>query len=213
MTMTTQSTVKSDVSVSSTASAVSAAAAAAAPVVADSAASTWEIDASHSTVQFSVRHMMVSTVRGQFSGVTGTLFLDERDVAKSKVDVSIDATTINTREEKRDAHLRSPDFFDVERFPKVTFSSTKVTAKGDGRLSIEGDLAMHGVSKRVTLEVEGPTPAFKNPWGKVVRGASASTKINRKDWGLGWNVALETGGILVGEEVTLHLDIELTKTA
>jgi len=177
-----------------------------------SAPSTWEIDASHSTVQFSVRHMMVSTVRGQFSGITGTLILDERDPSKSKVDVSIDASTVNTREEKRDEHLRSADFFDVANHPKVTFASTKVVAKGEGRLAVEGDLAMHGVTKRVVLDVEGPTPAFKNPWGKIVRGVSAQTKINRKDWGLGWNVALETGGILVGEEITLHLDIELSKT-
>jgi polyisoprenoid-binding protein YceI len=178
-----------------------------------SAPTTWEVDASHSTVQFSVRHMMVSTVRGQFSGVTGTLILDEGNLAKSKVDVSIDATTINTREEKRDEHLRSADFFDVANHPKVTFASTKVTPKGDGKLAVEGDLTLHGVTKRVLLDVEGPTPAFKNPWGKLVRGVSAQTKINRKDWGLGWNVALETGGILVGEEVTLHLDIELTKSA
>jgi len=175
--------------------------------------SIWTIDTSHTTAQFSVRHMMVSTVRGHFQGVTGTLSLDESDVTKSKIEVSIDATTIDTRDEKRDTHLKSADFFDVEKHPKITFTSSKVTQKSEGHLLVEGTLDMHGVSKPVTLEVEGLTPAFKNPWGQTVRGAHAQAKVNRKDWNLNWNVALETGGILVGEDVKLDLDVELTLKA
>jgi polyisoprenoid-binding protein YceI len=174
---------------------------------------SWNIDTSHTTAQFSVRHMMVSTVRGHFQGVTGTLTLDESDVTKSKVEVSIDASTIDSRDAKRDEHLKSADFFDVANSPTITFSSTKVTKKSEGHLLVEGALTMRGVTKPVTLEVEGLTPAFKNPWGQIVRGAHAQTKVNRKDWNLNWNVALEAGGILVAEEVKLDLDVELTLKA
>lgn len=175
--------------------------------------STWTIDTSHTTAQFSVRHMMVSTVRGHFHGITGTLTLDESDITKSKIDVSIDVSTIDTRDEKRDEHLKSADFFDAANNPKITFASTKVTQKSEGHLLVEGALTMRGVTKPVTLEVEGLTPAFKNPWGQTVRGAHAQAKVNRKDWNLNWNVALEAGGILVGEEVKLDLDVELTLKA
>ena len=175
--------------------------------------STWDIDTSHSTAQFSVRHMMVSTVRGQFTGTSGSLSLDESDITKSKIEVTIDGATVDSHDAKRDEHLKSADFFDVANYPKLTFTSTKVTQKGEGHLLVEGDLTMRGVTKPVTLEVEGPTPAFKNPWGQTVRGAHAHTKVNRKDWNLNWNVALEAGGILVSEEVKLELDVELTLKA
>jgi polyisoprenoid-binding protein YceI len=174
--------------------------------------STWDIDTSHTTAQFSVRHMMVSTVKGTFQGITGSLKLDESDITKSQIEVSIDTTTIDSRDAKRDEHLKSADFFDVANHPKITFSSTKVDKHGE-HLHVQGNLSIHGVTKSVTLEVEGPTPAFKNPWGQTVRGVHAHTKINRKDWNLNWNVALEAGGILVGEEVKLELDVELTLKA
>ncbi len=170
---------------------------------------TWNIDTSHTTAQFSVRHMMVSNVRGHFQGVTGSLALDESDITNSKIEVAIDASTVDSRDAKRDEHLKSADFFDVTNTPKITFSSTKVTKKSEGHLLVEGALTMHGITKPVTLDVEGLTPAFKNPWGQTVRGAHAQTKVNRKDWNLNWNVALEAGGILVGDEVKLELDVEL----
>jgi polyisoprenoid-binding protein YceI len=169
-------------------------------------ADVWEIDSVHSGAHFTVRHMMVSNVRGEFGAVTGTLNLDEKDVTKSTVEASIDATTINTREPKRDTHLKSPDFFDVAKFPTITFKSKKVEAAGAGKLKVTGDLTMHGVTKSVVLDVEGPGAAMGNK-----RGASATTKINRKDFGLGWNKVLEAGGVAVGEEVKVEIDLELNK--
>jgi len=175
------------------------------------APSTWNLDAVHSVAEFKVKHMMISNVKGQFTGIGGTMILDEADVAGSRVDMIIEAASINTREAQRDAHLKSADFFDVEKFPTLTFKSTQVTRTGAGELSVTGDLSIHGVTRQVTFAVEGPTPPAKDPWGNLRVGASATAKINRKDYGLVWNAALETGGILVGDEVTITLDVQFVK--
>lgn len=184
-------------------------AALAAPALAQS--SSWEIDPSHSSAQFSVRHMMVSNVRGEFTKISGTLNLDEKEITRSSVQVAIDATTINTREPERDKHLKSADFLDVTKYPVLTFVSKKLERSGEGRLKLTGDLTIHGVTKEVVFDLEGPTPEAKDPWGNIRRGVSASARINRQDFGLMWNTTLETGGILVGEEVGITLDIELIK--
>ena len=171
----------------------------------------WNIDPVHSHAEFKVKHMMISNVKGEFSGVTGKLKLDGADITKSVVEASIDAANISTREPQRDAHLKSADFFDVEKFPNLTFKSTRVSKNGDGVLEVAGDLAIHGVTRNVVFEVEGPTAPMKDPWGNTRVGLFATTRINRKDFGLGWNSTLETGGILVGEEVTITLDVEFIK--
>lgn len=172
---------------------------------------TWKFDPAHTTAEFKVRHMMITNVKGHFRPVTGVLTLDEDDITRSRVEASIDAATIDTREPDRDTHLKSADFFDVEKFPTLTFSSTRVARTGDGELEVEGDLTIHGVTRKETFAVEGPTPPGKDPWGNTRIGFSATAKINRKDFGLAWNAALETGGILVGEEVTITLDVEALK--
>lgn len=172
--------------------------------------STWNLDPVHSVAEFKVKHMMISNVKGQFTGIKGSLDLDEANVANSKVEAAIDASTINTREAQRDAHLKSADFFDVEKFPTLEFRSTGVSPSGDG-LTVTGDLTIHGVTKTVTFEVEGPTAPAKDPWGNTRIGLSAVTKIHRKDFGLTWNAALETGGILVGDDVTITLDVQFVK--
>ena len=173
--------------------------------------STWNIDPVHTTAEFKVRHMMITNVKGQFTGVTGVLTLDEQDATKSHVDTSIDAASINTREADRDTHLKSADFLDVEKFPTLTFASTRITRTGEGELEVEGDLTIHGVTRKIVFAVEGPTPPGTDPWGNKRIGWTATTKINRKDFGLNWNAALETGGILVGEDVTLTLDVQAVK--
>jgi polyisoprenoid-binding protein YceI len=172
-------------------------------------AGDWEIDASHSSAGFAVKHMMVSTVRGQFEKMSGTVKIDDQDPTKSIIDVTIDAASIDTRDAKRDEHLKSPDFFDVAKHPKITFKSKKIVKGANGKLLATGDLTMRGVTKPVTLQVEPLSQALKNPWGQTVRGVSATATLNRKDWGLAWNKALETGGVLVGEEVQLQIDAEL----
>ncbi|MGA2770473.1 MAG: YceI family protein [Bryobacteraceae bacterium] len=172
---------------------------------------TYVIDPSHSTAGFKVRHLMVSNVRGEFSDVAGTVVFDAEDSANSKVEAAIDATTIQTRDNQRDQHLKSADFFDVEKFPKITFISKKVAPVGEGEWRVVGDLSIHGVTKEVVLDVEGPTPEVKDPWGNIKIGATATTKVNRKDFGLGWNVALEAGGVLVGDEVAIQLELEMTR--
>ena len=172
---------------------------------------TWNIDPVHTMAEFKVRHMMISNVKGHFTGVTGVLTLDEQDITNSHVEASIDAASIDTREADRDTHLKSADFLDVEKFPKLTFTSTRVTRTGEGELQVEGDLTIHGVTRKVAFTVEGPTPPGKDPWGNTRIGLTATTKINRKDFGLTWNTALETGGILVGDEVTITFDVEAIK--
>ena len=174
-------------------------------------AGTWELDPAHSAIEFSVRHMMVSTVKGQFEKVKGAVELDDKDVTKSTVEVTIDLTSVNTHEPKRDGHLKSPDFFDVAKFPSATFKSTKVQKAGKNKLKVTGDLNLHGVTKPVVLEVEGPTEAFKTPFGTTVRGVHATGKIDRKDFDIGWNKVLDNGGVMVGNEVSLELNAELTE--
>ena len=181
------------------------------PALASAAVSTWAIDADHSSVQFKVKHLMVSNVKGNFNKFSGAVTIDDSDVTKSKVDVTIDAASIDTANAKRDEHLRSPDFLDVAKYPTLKFVSTKVANAGEGRLKVTGNLTIHGVTKEVVLDVEGPSPAVKDPWGNTKSGASATTKINRKDFGLTWNKALETGGMVVGEEVLITLEVELLK--
>jgi polyisoprenoid-binding protein YceI len=172
---------------------------------------TWNIDPAHSVAEFKVKHMMISNVKGQFPKLTGTLTLDESGHHLSRVEASIEAASIETSNADRDAHLRSADFLDVEKFPALTFKSTRVTPVRDGQLSVAGDLTIHGVTRKITFDVEGPTAPGKDPWGNTRVAVSATTKINRKDFGLTWNAALETGGILVGEEVTISLDAQFIK--
>jgi polyisoprenoid-binding protein YceI len=173
--------------------------------------STWNIDPAHSTAEFKVKHMMITNVKGRFSGITGVLTLDQQDVTRSRVEGSIDAASLDTQTSDRDAHLKSPDFFHVEEHPKLTFVSTRVSPAGDGELAVAGDLTIRGTTRPVVFNVEGPTLPAKDPWGATRIGLSATTKINRKDFGLTWNAALETGGVLVGDEVTLTLDLEFIK--
>jgi polyisoprenoid-binding protein YceI len=180
-------------------------------IPANASASTWEMDAAHSGVEFSVRHMMVSTVKGRFEKVKGAVELDEKEITKSTVEVTIDLSSVNTNDPKRDGHLKSPDFFDVAKFPAATFKSTKVQKVGKNKLKVTGDLNLHGVTKPVVLDVEGPTDPFKTPFGTTVRGLHATGKIDRKDFEIGWNKVLDNGGVLVGNEVSLDLNVELTE--
>src|SRR5512136_723542 len=173
--------------------------------------SHWEIDPAHSNASFTVRHMMVSNVRGEFTKLAGGLEVVGDDPTTAKVNVTIDAGSLNTREPKRDAHLRSADFFDVARFPTITFTSKKVERPGDGRLKLVGDLTIHGVTREVALDVEELTPMVKDMNGNFRVGAHATTRVNRKEFGLLWNVALEGGGVLVGDEVNITIDVELVK--
>jgi len=173
--------------------------------------STWTIDPDHSNVGFKVRHLMVSNVRGSFEKHTGTVEINDKDITKSKVEVSIDTNSINTNVAKRDEHLRSADFFDVAKHPTMTFVSKKVAKAGKDKLKVTGDLTLHGVTKEVVLDVTELSKESKDPWGNIRRGATATTKINRKDFGLVWNKALETGGVAVGEEIFITLEIEMIK--
>src|SRR5271169_3022241 len=181
----------------------------AAPV--QTSTTTWNIDPAHSMAEFKVKHMMIANVKGQFSKVSGALFLDEADLANSRVEATIEAGSIHTRDEQRDAHLKSADFFDVEKFPTLHFKSKSISIVRDGEMSVEGDLTIHGVTRKVRFAAEGPTPPTKDPWGNTRVAISAITKISRKDFGLTWNTALETGGILVGEEVTITVGAEFVK--
>jgi len=174
-------------------------------------ASIWNIDPDHSNVGFKVRHLMVSNVKGNFDKHTGTVDINDKDITKSKVEVSIDTNSINTRVQKRDDHLRSAEFFDVAKYPTMTFVSKKVARAGKDKLKVTGDLTMHGVTREVVLDVEPLSKESKDPWGNFRRGTTASTKINRKDFGLVWNKALETGGVVVGDEVYITLEIEMVK--
>jgi polyisoprenoid-binding protein YceI len=172
---------------------------------------TWNIDPAHSHAQFKVKHMMISNVKGEFKVASGSLTRESADITKSHVEATFDATTVSTGDVQRDGHLKSADFFDVEKFPTLSFKSTRVTQKGDGELTVAGELTIHGVTRSVVFDVEGPTAPMKDPWGNTRIGVSATTKINRKDYGLTWNAALETGGILVGEEVTISLEVQFVK--
>ena len=175
------------------------------------ATTTWNIDPVHSTAEFRVRHLMISNVRGQFTGVTGTLTYDESDSSQSHVEASIDVSTIDTRDPQRDGHLKSADFFDVEKFPTMTFNSAKVTRRGGGTTEVSGHLSLHGITKEVEFTVEGPTPPVKDPWGNSRIGVAATTKIDRRDFGLTFNATLDAGGVMVGDEVSITLELEFVK--
>jgi polyisoprenoid-binding protein YceI len=175
------------------------------------ATTTWNIDPAHSAAEFKVKHMMISNVKGQFAKVTGTLTLDESDLNRSRVEALIEAASLETRDAQRDAHLKSADFFHVEKFPSLSFKSTGISLVKDGELAIEGDLTIRDVTRGVVFSAEGPTPPAKDPWGNTRVGVSATTKISRKDFGLTWNAALESGGFLVGDEVTITLDVQFVK--
>jgi polyisoprenoid-binding protein YceI len=174
---------------------------------------TWKIDPAHSSAQFVVRHMMITNVRGAFSNIQGSIVWDPANPAQSSVEAVIDATTVQTQEAARDAHLKSADFLDVEKYPTMTFRSTGIENAGDGELSLRGDLTIHGVTKSVVLKVEGPTAEGKDPWGNTRIGASATTKIRRSEFGLTWNAAIETGGILVGDDLKIELEVSLIKAS
>ena len=188
-----------------------AATAVVAPAFAQTA--TWNIDTSHSAAHFAVRHMMVSTVRGDFGKTSGTIEFDGKDVKSIKAEATIDVATVDTRDPKRDEHLKSADFFDVAKFPTITFKSKRAEAAGPGKFKLVGDLTMRGVTKEVTLDVEGPTTAIKDQRGNSRVGATATTKINRQDFGVSWNRTLDAGGLVVGDEVTISIDLELIKPA
>jgi polyisoprenoid-binding protein YceI len=172
---------------------------------------TYKIDPAHSTAHFVVRHMMITNVRGGFSGVKGTVVYDPENPAASSVDVAIDAGKINTLEADRDTHLKSADFLDVEKYPAITFKSTSIKPDGDGELAVKGDLTIHGVTKQVALKVEAPSAETKDPFGNARVGASATARIKRSDFGLTWNAALETGGILVGDDLKIELEVSLIR--
>jgi polyisoprenoid-binding protein YceI len=172
--------------------------------------SSWTIDPKHSTAQFTVRHLAISNVSGNFTNVTGTLDLNEKDITQSQVSAVIDVGSVDTRVPDRDKDLRSPNFFDVEKYPTIEFKSKRILNTG-GKLQLIGDLTMHGTTREVTLDVDGPTPELNDPWGNVRRGFSASTTLNRKDFGLIYNHALKTGEAVVGDNVKIQIDLELIK--
>ena len=171
-------------------------------------AGAWVFDDAHSAADFSIRHMMISNVKGQIGGLKGTIDIDDKDLTKSKVDVSLDVTTIDTRNGKRDEHLKSPDFFDVQKFPQMRFVGKKIEKAGKG-LKVTGDLTIKGVTKSTVLMVDGPTSPLKDPWGKMKRGFTAQVTINRKDFGLTWNKALDGGGVVLGEDVKVAIEAEM----
>lgn len=187
-----------------------AAAALAFPVRASAEPSAWVIDATHSRVGFTVPHLVVSSVSGRFKQLTGTVLLDEADLTKSDIEITIQSKSIDTDEAKRDEHLRSADFFDTAKFPVIVFKSTKIVRAGGAKYKLTGQLTMHGVSKMITLDAT-VSQAIKNPWGKQVRAVRIAGKLKRSDFGLKWNKALEAGGVVVGDEVTLDIQIELNR--
>ena len=172
---------------------------------------TYKIDPAHSSAHFIVRHMMITNVRGGFTSVQGTVVYDPEDLSGSSIDVVIDVNSLNTSDASRDGHLKSADFLDVEQYPTIIFESKTITQEADGDLLVKGDLAIHGVTKEVTLKVDGPTGEEKDPWGNARIGASAVTKIKRSEFGLTWNAALESGGFLIGDDLKLELDVSLIK--
>jgi polyisoprenoid-binding protein YceI len=174
---------------------------------------TYQLDTVHSTIGFSVKHMMIAKVHGTFTKATGKLVYDKANPEKSSAEATIDAASISTNEPQRDTHLKSADFFDAAQFPTLSFKSTSVVSSGSGELKVNGDLTIKGVTKPVTLQVEGPTDELKDPYGNLKVGLSATTKIKRKDFGLTWNAALETGGVLVGDDVTINLDLQFARQA
>ena len=172
--------------------------------------STWNIDPAHSTAQFTVRHLAISNVTGNFTKVTGSVVLNEKDITQSQVSASIDVSSVDTRVEARDKDLKSPNFFDVEKYPTIDFKSKRIVS-GGGKLQVIGDLTIHGTTREVTLDVDGPTPELTDPWGSSRRGISATTTINRKDFNLVYNNLLKTGEAVVGDNVKIQIDAEMVK--
>ena len=172
---------------------------------------SWHIDPQHSSAQFSVKHMMISTVRGQFGGVKGTMTYDPKNPAASSVEATIDCATVNTGEPKRDSDLKTAEFFDVKRYPVMTFRSRKVVVTSPGKLRVTGDLTINAITRQVVLEVEGPTAPIRDTQGREKIGVSGTTKVSRKEYGILYNPIMETGGVAVSDEVTIVLEIELIK--
>ena len=172
--------------------------------------STWNIDPAHSTAQFTVRHLGISNVTGNFTKVTGSIVLNEKDITQSQVSASIDVSSVDTRVEARDKDLKSPNFFDVEKYPTIEFKSKRIVS-GGGKLQVIGDLTIHGTTREVTIDVDGPTPELADPWGNSRRGISATTTINRKDFNLVYNKLLNTGEAVVGDNVKIQIDAETVK--
>jgi polyisoprenoid-binding protein YceI len=172
---------------------------------------TWKLDPAHSGAEFKVKHMMISNVKGSFTILSGTLIEHTVDASLSSVEASVDISTVNTGDAQRDGHLKSGDFFDVEKYPTMSFRSTSVEKTGEAEYSVTGELTLHGVTSEVTFAVEGPSAPAVDPWGNTRIGLSATTKINRKDFGLNWNATLEAGGILVGETVQISIDAQFIK--
>jgi polyisoprenoid-binding protein YceI len=193
--------------------AVTAGLAAALSLPAAAATSTWQIDPAHSAAQFAVKHLAISTVRGAFTSVKGTVQFDDKDITKSSVEVTIDVNSVDTRQPDRDKDLRSDHFFDAEHFPAITFKSKRVEQVSPGKLKITGDLTIHGITKEVVLDVDGPTAPVKDPWGNQRMAINATTKINRQDFGVKWNATMDNGGVVVGDEVTITIDAEMTPKA
>jgi polyisoprenoid-binding protein YceI len=174
------------------------------------AVTTWQIDPAHTAAGFSVKHMMISTVRGQFKGVTGTVNWDDQDISKSSVDVTIDANTVDTGEPKRDADLKSANFFDVAHYPTITFKSVKIEKISAAKMKVTGDLTIRGITKPAVLDVEGPSGAIKDPYGNTRVALNATTTINRMDYGVKWNAKLDAG-VVVGDDVNINIDLEMIK--
>ena len=173
--------------------------------------STWNIDPAHSTAQFTVRHLAISNVTGNFTKVTGSVVLNEKDITQSQVSASIDVSSVDTRVEARNKDLKSPNFFDVEKYPTIEFKSKRIVSGGGGKLQVIGDLTIHGTTREVTLDVDGPTPELSDPWGNSRRGISATTTINRRDFNLTYNNLLKTGEAVVGDNVKIQIDAEMVK--
>jgi polyisoprenoid-binding protein YceI len=178
---------------------------------ASAATTTWQIDPAHTAAGFAVKHLMISTVRGQFKGIAGTVTWDDQDVSKSSIEVTIDANTVDTSEPNRDKDLKSEKFFDVAKYPTITFKSKKIENVSAGKLKVTGDLTIHGVAREVVLDVEGPSNPVKDPWGNTRVAASATTKVNRQDYGVKWNANIDGGGVVVGDDVNITIDLEMTK--
>jgi polyisoprenoid-binding protein YceI len=173
---------------------------------------TYKIDPAHSSAHFVVRHLMITNVRGAFSGVTGTVVWDSANQSQSTIDAVIDATTLSTQDAARDGHVKSADFLDVAQYPTIEFKSSSVAPASDGELTVKGDLRLHGVTKPVTLKVEGPTAESRDPYGNTRIGASGTTKIKRSDFGIVWNSPLETGGVALSDELKIELELSLIKS-
>lgn len=190
---------------------LSATLAAALALPAAAATTTWQIDPAHTAASFAVKHLMISTVRGEFKGITGTVNWDDQDITKSTVDVTIDSKTVDTNEPNRDKDLKSDKFFDVEKYPTITFKSKKVEQVSVGKLKVTGDLTIHGITKETVLDVEGPSASVKDPWGNTRVAIAATTKVNRQDYGVKWNASIDGGGVVVGDDVNITIDLEMIK--